>query len=127
MVMMVMVMMMKYVNVRCLMTILIRLGKGRLRWQRLVEGRRRRRRLLLRGKGWIVIMMKRMVMMVRMMKKVMMMKMAMMVMMMMAMMMKMRRKEGIWRLRRSFVILNLRNFKFFILLLIIISVFQATD
>ena len=112
---MVMMMMMKYVIAHCLMTILIRLGKGRLRWQRLVEGRRRRRRLLLRGKGWIVIVMKRMVMM---------MKMAMMVMMMMVM----RRKEGIWRLRRSFVILNLRNFKFFtLLLLIIISVFQATD
>ena len=101
---MVMVMMMKYVNAHCLMTILIRLGKGRLRWQRLVEGRRRRRRLLLRGKGWIVIVMKRMVMM------------GMMV----------RRKEGILRLRRSFVILNINNFKFFILLLII-SVFQATD
>ena len=40
-------------------------------------------------------------------------------------MMVMRRKEGILRLRRSFVILNIKNFKFFIL--IIISVFQATD
>ena len=99
MMVMVMEMMMKYVNARCLMTIFIRLGKGRLRWQRLVEGRRGRRRLLLRGKGWIVIDIV-MTMMVMMMKMVMTMKMAMMVMKMMVMMMKMvmRRNEGILRL-----------------------------